>query len=222
MIDPLADPGAFRGDPAEAFDVIVPSLPGFGFSTTLLNHPDMNFWKIADLWQTLMTDILGYDKYAAAGCDVGALVTGQLGHKYSDELYAIHIGSAQKLSLFNGDRAWDLAGGRPLPDNIPERIRSEMLKFDRCFASHLAVHVLDSGTRLRPERLSGGNARMDLGTMGQLERQYGNVEECLFEGRHPYTRNNLLGQQRHRNLDARLCERQPLSMDTLSSSLACR
>lgn len=40
---PLADPGAYGGDPAEAFDVIVPSFPGFGFSTPLPGHPDMNF-----------------------------------------------------------------------------------------------------------------------------------------------------------------------------------
>jgi len=146
VIDPLADPGAFGGDPAEAFDVIVPSLPGFGFSAPLPNNPDMNFWKIADLWHTLMTNILGYPKYAAAGCDVGALVTGQLGHKYSDELYGIHIGSAQKLSFFNGDRAWDFAAGRPIPDDVPENIRLQILEFDRRFASHVAVHVLDPST----------------------------------------------------------------------------
>lgn len=146
VIDPLADPGAFGGDPAEAFDVIVPSLPGFGFSTPLPNHPDMNFWKMADLWHTLMTEILGYEKYAAGGCDVGALVTGQLGHKYSDELYGLHIGSALKLSFFNGERAWDYSGGHPIPDNIPEQIRKDILKFDRRFASHLAVHVLDPST----------------------------------------------------------------------------
>ncbi|WP_438492634.1 epoxide hydrolase family protein [Paenibacillus sp. IHBB 3054] len=146
VIDQLADPGAFGGDPAEAFDVIVPSLPGFGFSAPLPDNPDMNFWKIADLWHTLMTDILGYTKYAAGGCDVGALVTGQLGHKYPDELYAIHIGSALKLNFFNGERAWDFAGGRPIPGNIPEDIRKGILNLDRRFASHLAVHVLDPAT----------------------------------------------------------------------------
>jgi len=111
VIDALADPSAFGGDPADAFEVIVPDLPGFGFSTPLPDHPDMNFWKVAELWHTLMTDILGYETYTAGGCDVGALVTGQLGHTYASELCAIHIGSAQKLSLFNGDRAWDLSGG---------------------------------------------------------------------------------------------------------------
>jgi hypothetical protein len=59
VIDPLADPGSYGGDPAEAFEVIVPSVPGFGFSTPLPNHPDMNFWKVADLWHTLMTGVLG-------------------------------------------------------------------------------------------------------------------------------------------------------------------
>ncbi|SFB03477.1 Pimeloyl-ACP methyl ester carboxylesterase [Cohnella sp. OV330] len=146
VIDPLADPGAYGGDPAEAFDVIVPSLPGFGFSTPLPNNPDINYWKISDLWHKLMTDVLGHAKYGAAGCDVGALVTGQLGHKYSEALYAIHIGSAQKLDLFSGDRAWDLSGGRPLPDNLPESVRHRILEMDRRFASHLAVHVLDPGT----------------------------------------------------------------------------
>lgn len=146
VVDRLADPAAYGGDPAESFDVIVPSLPGFGFSAPLPNHPDLNFWKIAELWHKLMTGILGYEKYAAGGCDVGALVTGQLGHKYASELYGIHIGSGQKLSFFNGDRGWDFSGGRPLPDNLPENVRERILELDRRFASHLAVHVLDPGT----------------------------------------------------------------------------
>jgi pimeloyl-ACP methyl ester carboxylesterase len=115
VIDPLADPGSHGGDVAEAFEVIVPSVPGFGFSTPLPNHPDMNFWKVADLWHTLMTRTLGYDKYGAAGCDVGVLVTGQLGHKYADELYAIHIGSGQNspCSTATGPGTQAVAGPSP-------------------------------------------------------------------------------------------------------------
>src|SRR5580700_5462045 len=146
VIDPLADPAAYGGDPADAFDVIVPSLPGFGFSTPLTNQPDMNFWKIADVWHELMTGVLGYEKYAAAGCDVGALVTGQLGHKYASELYAIHIGSALKLTLFNGDRAWDLSGGRPIPPGLPDDQRHRLVEIERRFAVHLAAHLLAPST----------------------------------------------------------------------------
>ncbi len=145
VIDQLADPGAFGGDPADAFEVIVPSLPGFGFSTPL-TRPDMNFWKIAEVWHSLMTEVLGFSRYAAAGCDVGALVTGQLGHKYADELYAIHIGSALKLDFFNGDRAWDLSGGRPLPDGLPADVRAQLVSWEKRFAVHLAAHVLDPST----------------------------------------------------------------------------
>jgi pimeloyl-ACP methyl ester carboxylesterase len=146
VIDQLADPGAYGGDPGDAFDVIVPSLPGFGFSTPLPDNPDMNFWKVADVWHSLMADTLGYQKYAAGGCDVGALVTGQLAHKYADELYAIHIGSALKLDFFNGDRAWDFSGGRSIPDGIPDDVRAQILSLDRRFAVHLAAHMLDSST----------------------------------------------------------------------------
>ena len=59
VVDPLADPAAHGGDAAEAFKVIVPSLPGFGFSTPLPDNPDMHFWKVADLRHTLMTGVLG-------------------------------------------------------------------------------------------------------------------------------------------------------------------
>ncbi len=146
VVDPLADPGAYGGDPADAFDVIVPSFPGFGFSGPLPDHPDMNFWKVADLWHELMTGVLGHRRYVAAGCDVGALVTGQLGHKYADELYAVHIGSGQKLTLFNGDRGWDLSGGRPIPEGLPPDVHAQLLAFEKRFAVHLAVHVLDPST----------------------------------------------------------------------------
>ena len=144
VIDPLADPASYGGDPADAFDVIVPSLPGFGFSTP--TRPDMNFWKIADVWHELMTGVLGFGKYAAAGCDVGALVTGQLGHKYANELYGIHIGSALKLDFFNGDRGWDLSGGRPIPEGLPPEIHDGIVRFERRFAAHLAAHVLHPTT----------------------------------------------------------------------------
>lgn len=145
VVEPLADPASFGGDPADAFDVIVPSLPGFGFSTPLA-RPDMNFWKIADVWHALMTEVLGHERYGAAGCDVGALVTGQLGHRHADALYAIHIGSGQRLDLFTGERAWDLTGGRPLPENLPPDIRARVIELERRFAVHLAAHTIHPTT----------------------------------------------------------------------------
>ncbi len=140
VIRPLTDPAAFDGDPADAFDVYVPSLPGFGFSTPL-NRPDMNFWKMADLFHTLMTQTLGYSKYAASGSDYGALVTGQLGHKYANNLYGIHLGRGLRLNMFQSERPWDVTEGNIVPDGVPEEIRDGIIAYQRRFASHVAVHI---------------------------------------------------------------------------------
>jgi pimeloyl-ACP methyl ester carboxylesterase len=186
VIDQLADPAAYGGDPAEAFDVIVPSFPGFGFSTPLPDNPDMNFWKVADLWHTLMTRTLGHRRYAAAGCDVGALVTGQLGHKYADELYGIHIGSGLKLDLFTGDRAWDLSGGRPIPDNLPPEIHARILEFDKRFAVHLAVHVLDSST------LSYGLSDSPAGLLAWILQRWTSWSDCGGDIETVFSKDDLL------------------------------
>jgi len=101
VIRPLADPAAFGGDPADAFDVIVPSLPGYGFSTPL-TVTGINYWRTADLWVALMRDVLGYKKFAAQGGDWGALVSAQLGHKYAELLYGVHIHLLVPLTAFLG------------------------------------------------------------------------------------------------------------------------
>lgn len=142
----LADRLAEPENPDEAFDVIVATIPGLGFSSPVANHPDLNFWKVADLWHKLMTETLGFEKYAAAGSDMGAMVTMQLGHKYPDELYAIHLGSSMQLDMFNGDRPWDLTKGAQIPDGVPAEIRAGIESFQKRFAAHVAVHVLDSST----------------------------------------------------------------------------
>ncbi len=101
VIRPLTDPAAFGGDPADAFDVIVPSLPGYGFSTPLTTS-GINYWRTADLWVKLMQDVLGYDKFAAQGGDWGAIITAQLGHKHADKLIGTHVNLMAPLSIFLG------------------------------------------------------------------------------------------------------------------------
>jgi pimeloyl-ACP methyl ester carboxylesterase len=90
IIEPLADPARHGGDPADAFDVIVPSLPGFGFS----GRPVQRGPAHADrLWRKLMTEVLGYKRFVAYGGDVGARVTSALGRFHGDVVSGIHIGS---------------------------------------------------------------------------------------------------------------------------------
>ncbi|GGN80768.1 multidrug MFS transporter [Streptomyces albiflavescens] len=186
VVDPLADPAAFGGDPADAFDVIVPSLPGFGFSTPLPDHPDMNFWKVADLWHALMTGTLGYEKYAAGGCDVGALVTGQLGHKYAGELHGIHIGSGLKLTFFNGDRAWDLSGGRPIPEGLPEPVHRQLVAYERRFAVHLAAHVL------APSTLAHGLSDSPVGLLAWILERWANWSDHHGDVESVFSKDDLL------------------------------
>jgi pimeloyl-ACP methyl ester carboxylesterase len=145
VIEPLADPAAFGGDPADAFDVIVPSLPGFGFSTPL-KRGDNNFWRMADTFNTLMTQVLGYERYAAAGSDYGGLITTQLGHKYAHNLYGINLCVEMPLTIFQSERPWDLTEGNMVPAGAPDKLREEILLFQRSYASHVAVHMLDGQT----------------------------------------------------------------------------
>jgi pimeloyl-ACP methyl ester carboxylesterase len=144
IVRPLADPASFGGDSADAFDVIVPSLPGFGFSTPV-TRGDMNHWRIADIFHTLMTDTLGYAKYAAAGSDYGALITSDLGHKHAASLYGIHLGQELIPPLLQGDRYWDGAAP-PAPEGASAELVRDMDRFTKTYASHVAVHMLDGQT----------------------------------------------------------------------------
>ncbi|MET7257831.1 epoxide hydrolase family protein [Dyadobacter fermentans] len=144
VIGQLTDPAAYGFSSDDAFDVIVPSLPGYGFSNPA--PAGINFWRTADLWQKLMTEILGYGRYAASGGDWGALVTSQLGHKYARSLYGIHLMHTMALDQFNNDRPWDVLASHKVAENTSPEIRRQSLDRMKVFASHYAVHILDPQT----------------------------------------------------------------------------
>ncbi|MYQ40722.1 Pimeloyl-ACP methyl ester carboxylesterase [Streptomyces sp. LamerLS-316] len=89
LVGPLTDPASFGGDAADSFDVVVPSLPGFGFS----QKPEEAGWnvaRIASAWVELMKR-LGYTRWAAQGGDWGAVVTTALGAMQPEGLLGIHL-----------------------------------------------------------------------------------------------------------------------------------
>ena len=90
LIEPLTDPAGCGLDGHPSFDLIIPSVPGFGFSSPLRTS-GMNQHRIADLWAILMRDVLGYRRFGAMGGDVGAAVTGQLGLRYPESLIGVMI-----------------------------------------------------------------------------------------------------------------------------------
>jgi len=165
VIDPLADPAAYGGDPADAFDVIVPSLPGYGFSGPP-PRAGLNFWQWADLWHKLMTEGLGYSKYAASGADWGAMVTAQLGHKYADSLYGVHTMHPMLLNQFDASRPWDVTDRKwdssvPMPGGGATK-----------YVAHYAVHVLD------PQTLAYSLADSPVGTLAWLLERWRTWSDC--------------------------------------------
>ncbi len=87
VIPMLTDPRSIGGDSNNSCDVIVPSIPGYGFSDRTAMVED----AIAGLWAKLMTEILGYETFAAAGGDHGTLITKSLARNHPDLLRAIHL-----------------------------------------------------------------------------------------------------------------------------------
>jgi pimeloyl-ACP methyl ester carboxylesterase len=108
-IGPLTDPTTYGGTAADAFDVVLPSLPGYGFS----GEPSELGWdssRIARAWAELMKR-LGYTRYVAQGGDVGALVSDMMGRQAPDGLLGIH------LNL--------LAGAPFIVDHLPKNSEQE-------------------------------------------------------------------------------------------------
>ncbi len=103
VIEPLSDPRSHGGDPKDAFDVICPSLPGFGFS----GKPTETGWgvpKVAEIWVALMAE-LGYDRFGAQGGDWGAAITTTIGSIENSGCVGIHV---------------NMPLGRPQPGDEPE------------------------------------------------------------------------------------------------------
>jgi pimeloyl-ACP methyl ester carboxylesterase len=88
LVGPLTDPAAHGGDPADAFHVVIPSLPGFGFSGKP-TVPGFNPEKMADMLATLM-ERLGYERFGAQGGDWGAIISRSLAGNYPDRVIGLH------------------------------------------------------------------------------------------------------------------------------------
>jgi len=102
VIPLLTDPGAHGADPADAFDVVVPDMPGFGFSERPSGEP-LDSPAVAGLWAELM-QTLGYGRFGTAGGDIGSHVSRYLALDHPDNVVAVHRMDAG-LPVFDGDPA---------------------------------------------------------------------------------------------------------------------
>jgi epoxide hydrolase len=101
LIEPLTDPRAHGGDAADAFDVVIPSLPGHAFSGPT-TEAGWDTRRIARAWVALM-DALGYERYGAHGNDSGSLISPEIGRVAPDRVAGVHV--TQLFSFPSGDPA---------------------------------------------------------------------------------------------------------------------
>jgi len=126
IIDPLTNPTAHGGSSSDAFDVVIPSMPGYGYSgkpTTAGWGPD----RIARAWVKLMKR-LGYTKFVAQGGDWGAVITDLMGVQAPPELLGIH---SNMPGIFPAEIDQAAFSGKPAPSSLSddEKIAYERLQF---------------------------------------------------------------------------------------------
>jgi pimeloyl-ACP methyl ester carboxylesterase len=176
IIGPLTDPARYGADPADAFDVVIPSLPGFGFS----GRPAYRGPTFADrLWRKLMVEVLGYHYFGAHGGDIGARVTSALGRFHGDVVTAIHIGSV------------DLDWPHPLPDD------SELSDAERDYLSRVKRWEKNEGAYIeiqatRPQTLAYGLNDSPVGLAAWIVEKFRAWSDCNGDIGSRFTKDELL------------------------------
>jgi pimeloyl-ACP methyl ester carboxylesterase len=141
VVGPLTDPTAHGGDAGDAFHLVIPSIPGYGFS----DRPSSTGWDpqhVAQAWLELMKR-LGYTRFVAQGGDWGAIITDQMGVQAAPELAGIHTNMAGAVPA---DIFGLVSTGSPAPDGLtPEESKAyEMLLFLYTkgigYATEMALH----------------------------------------------------------------------------------
>ncbi|MBB6672046.1 epoxide hydrolase family protein [Cohnella nanjingensis] len=177
LIGPLTDPRAHGGDPADAFHLVIPSVPGFGFA-----GPDLaagwDIARIARAWDVLMKR-LGYAQYGSHGSDLGALVSRELGIQQPEGLLGIHV--LQLFSFPSGDPA-EMAD---LSEDDQQR-----LAFLANFHERAGFNAIQS---TRPQTLSYGLADSPVGQMAWIAELFNGFGDHVdFIGRDAFLTNVML------------------------------
>jgi len=178
IIPLLADPASHGGDATDSFDVVAPSLPGFGFSDHAQDR-GMEVQRVAGMWNKLMTQNLGYPKFAAQGGDIGSGVTARLGFAHSDTLFGIHLTSITRPTPYLGP------GSKPVTDAEQALITQR----DKWFADEGGYNHIQ-GTK--PQTLAYGLNDSPVGLAAWIVEKYRTWSDCGGDVEKSYTKDELL------------------------------
>ena len=161
VIGPLTDPRAHGGDPADAFDVVIPSLPGFGFSGRI-REPGWDSHRMATAFAELMRR-LGYSRYGAQGGDFGAFISPALGRVDPDHVVGVHVNAAT---------VGFIPFGEVDPTVLAELTEAEKVRLDRMNAFLAEGNAYFQIQATRPQTLSYGLTDSPIGQLAWIVEKF--------------------------------------------------
>jgi pimeloyl-ACP methyl ester carboxylesterase len=178
VVEPLADPARYGGSAEDAFDVVVPSLPGYGFSERPHTR-GMNVARIAELFVRLMRDELGYARFGAQGGDWGSGITVRLGAAYPAHVVGIHL---NMLPSWLGRQDIESLGDSP----AIQRWRAQRQHYEQDEGAYSRIQ----GTR--PQTLAYGLADSPVGLAGWIVEKFRAWSDCQGDVGRAFSKDELL------------------------------
>jgi pimeloyl-ACP methyl ester carboxylesterase len=177
IIGPLTDPATHGGDPADAFDVVAPSLPGYGFSPHP-GRPGLGPKAIADLLNSLMVEVLGHSRYGAQGGDWGAVITTCLGRDHGGTVAGIHLNMIAAMPVLDEHSA-------PL-----SRAEQEFVDNQRLWRTEEGGYGHIQGTK--PSTLAAGLADSPAGLAAWIVEKFRSWSDCDGDVESVFSKDELL------------------------------
>jgi len=175
IIPMLVDPAAHGGDPADAFEVVAPSLPGYGFSER--RDGDGVIFRVGDLWHELMTAVLGFERFGAHGGDWGSTVTELLARDHADAVVGIHLTDVPFFHAFH-------------PPNDPTDAERKYLEHIAQFGRTQGAYALVQGAQ--PHALAAGLNDSPVGLAAWIIEKFRRWSDCHGDVESRFTKDELL------------------------------
>lgn len=175
IIPLLVDPGQHGGDPDDSFDIIIPSLPGFGFSDRPTSR-GMSCARIGDMIHTLLTQELGYSHYGIRASDIGSTITQHMALSYTESVIGIHLN-----------------GGTPLMGPPPSDLsdaEQQFLRAGQMFMMSEGAYAMVQATK--PQTLAYGLMDSPAALAGWIVEKFRAWSDCSGDIENRFTKDELL------------------------------